>query len=101
MVDFKKLRASKAKPSCGPAVRDGSSPARRGASNLARGTVILVLPKWSSRMTKQDFEIGGASSEQEEPGALQFPAISDYDVELAISRRFSEQSRSSLVRGWF
>ena len=39
----------------------------------APGTVILVLPKWSSRMTEQDFEIGGPSSKQEEPGALRFP----------------------------
>jgi Antitoxin VbhA len=36
-------------------------------------TVILVLPKWSSRMNEEDFEICGASSKQEQPGALQFP----------------------------
>jgi hypothetical protein len=39
----------------------------------APSTVILVLPKWSAWMTEQDFEIGGASSKQEEPGALRFP----------------------------
>jgi hypothetical protein len=39
----------------------------------APGTVILVLPERSSRMTEQDFEIGGPSSKQEEPGALRFP----------------------------
>jgi hypothetical protein len=39
----------------------------------APGTVILVLPKWSAWMSEQDFEIGGAPSKQEEPGALRFP----------------------------
>lgn len=39
----------------------------------APGTVILVLPKWPAWMTEQDFEICGASSKQEEPGALRFP----------------------------
>ena len=39
----------------------------------APGTVIHVLPKWSAWMSEQDFEIGGAPSKQEEPGALRFP----------------------------
>jgi hypothetical protein len=39
----------------------------------APSSVILVFPKWSAWMTEQDFEICGASSKQEEPGALRFP----------------------------
>jgi hypothetical protein len=48
-----------------------------GANQACRdapGTVILVLPKWSSRMTKQQFEIGGASSKLQEPGAFAISA---------------------------
>ena len=55
--------------SCGQRRFVGSNQTLRDAP----GTVILVLPKWSSRMTEQDFEIGDASSKQEKPGALQFP----------------------------
>jgi hypothetical protein len=35
----------------------------------APGSVILVLPKWSTWMTEQDFEISGVSSKQEKPRA--------------------------------
>jgi hypothetical protein len=51
--------------------RRSSAPIR--PFGMRQATVILVFPKWSAWMTEQDFELGGASSKQEEPRALRFP----------------------------